>query len=169
MNLIMAVDNEWNIGKDDQLLTHISADLQRFKRLTEGQVVVMGRNTYESLPVKPLPDRMNIVITSKPETLPKEVIGYSSIKDFLEGVNDLLLQSFVVGWVPDIFVIGGGNLIEQLEGKCDKAFVTKIDHVFPEANKSMLDLDKSEKWKKVLEMPSLGENKFNFTYCLYVK
>jgi dihydrofolate reductase len=63
ISAIVAVDNNWGIGYNGNLLEHIPDDMKFFKKLTTGNVVIMGRKTWDSLPVKPLPDRLNLVIT----------------------------------------------------------------------------------------------------------
>ena len=65
ISAIVAVDENWGIGFNGQLLEHIPEDMKFFKKITTGNVVIMGRKTWESLPIKPLPDRLNLVVTSK--------------------------------------------------------------------------------------------------------
>jgi dihydrofolate reductase len=67
ISAIVAVDKNWGIGFNNDLLEHIPEDLKRFKELTTGNTVIMGRKTWDSLPKKPLPDRLNIIITSNPK------------------------------------------------------------------------------------------------------
>ena len=67
---IVAVDNDWGIGYNNQLLENIPEDLKRFKELTTGHTVVMGTNTWKSLPKKPLPNRRNIILSRKKEVYP---------------------------------------------------------------------------------------------------
>ncbi len=69
ISIIVAIAKNFAIGKDNKLLWHISADMKRFKRITEGHQVIMGKLTYESLPVRPLPNRKNIVISDNPAGL----------------------------------------------------------------------------------------------------
>jgi hypothetical protein len=80
MNLIVCFNQKNVIGAKNAIPWHLPSDLKRFKHLTQGHIVVMGRKTYESLPVKPLPNRINIVITSNPENFePKENIHFIHI------------------------------------------------------------------------------------------
>ena len=169
MNIIMAVDEQWNIGIDDKLLAYFPIDLQRFKNITEGQVIVMGRATFESLPVRPLPNRRNAVITSRPESLPSNVSAYTSIEDFLIDKREFLENNFITGYMPNIYLIGGGNLISQLLPYCNRAFITKIHHTFEEANKTMPNLDKDPEWKLILESAPIEEDGYTYSYCLYEK
>lgn len=167
MNIIMAVDKEWNIGIDDKLLTALPTDLKRFKNITQGQIIVMGRNTYDSLPTKPLPKRLNVVITTHPEDLPDEVFSYTTVESFLEDIDKFLLSNFVIGWMPQIYVIGGGSLIRQLLPHCKQAYITKIDYVFEEANRSMPNLDKLE-WFTTMKSDIFQENGYEYQYLLYI-
>jgi dihydrofolate reductase len=97
MKLIIACDPKGGIGFDGKLpWTNIQGDLPRFKNLTQGQVIIMGRNTWESLPKKPLPNRFNVVVTSKP-------IDNATI------INDISLQFY--SEYTNAWIIGGAKLI----------------------------------------------------------
>jgi len=84
ISIIVAVSEDWGIGKDNELLWHISEDLKRFKRLTSGNTVIMGKKTWESLPRRPLPGRKNIVLTDDPQDIIDGSITAYSIKDALD-------------------------------------------------------------------------------------
>ena len=79
ISIIVAVSEDWGIGKDNELLWHISEDLKRFKRLTFGNTVVMGKKTWESLPRRPLPGRKNIVLTDNPNEIIEDAVTAYSI------------------------------------------------------------------------------------------
>jgi dihydrofolate reductase len=113
MKLILACDPNGGIGYQNRLpWTNIRGDLPRFKRLTEGQLVVMGRNTWDSLPKKPLPNRINIVVTSRPFVQP----GVATI-------NQLLNYS------DSYWLIGGASLVEQSWPYINEIHLTKVyDH-----------------------------------------
>jgi dihydrofolate reductase len=83
ISIIVAVSEDWGIGKDNELLWHISEDLKRFKRLTTGNTVIMGKKTWVSLPRKPLPGRKNIVLTDDPKEIIAEAVTAYSIEDAL--------------------------------------------------------------------------------------
>lgn len=168
MDLIMAVDKEWNIGNDGKLLAHLPGDLQRFKNITSGHMVVMGRKTFESLPNGPLPNRFNVVITSHPEELPQGVFSYPSVEDFLEDLQQFFVNNFSVGWFPNVYVIGGGQLAEALLPYCNQAFITQIDHIF-EADTKMPNLDEDPNWTKILESETFEENGYSYKFLLYTK
>ena len=113
MKLIIACDPNGGIGYQNKLpWTNIQGDLPRFKRLTEGHPVVMGRNTWDSLPKKPLPNRVNIVVTSRP-----------FVEDGVASINRLLNY-------PDLYwLIGGAKLIEQAWPYINEIHLTKVyDH-----------------------------------------
>ena len=102
--ILVAISNEGVIGKDNAIPWHYSEDLKRFKRLTVGKTIIMGRKTWESLPIKPLPDRRNIVIT---RSLIEEVECFQSIDEALETCQG------------DVWFIGGAGIYEEAMQKAD--------------------------------------------------
>ena len=120
LEIIVAVDENYGIGKDNDLLARISPDLKRLRSFTIGNIIVMGSKTYTSFPRRPLPDRENLVITTKPENYP-EVKCFTSVEEFLEYAKTA---------EKPIFVLGGGTIYKQLLPYCTKAHVTKIMHSF---------------------------------------
>lgn len=168
MDIILAVDKNWGIGKDGQLLASIPEDLERFKRITKGHVVVMGRKTFDSLPVKPLPDRHNVVITSHGNDLPDGIFSYPSVEAFIGDLNQFILNNFTLGWFPNVYVIGGASIVEQLMPYCQSALITKIDEEF-EADTHILNLDESEEWVHSIVSGELHHEDLTFTYNLYKK
>ena len=123
ISAIVAVDKNWGIGYNGDLLEHIPEDLKYFKQLTFGNTIVMGRKTWDSLPKKPLPNRHNLVITKDPSIyeLINEVWFYT-----LHQIEVLMLKNKNVSY----FIIGGGQIYEKLLPICDRVYVTKIfkDH-----------------------------------------
>jgi dihydrofolate reductase len=122
MNLIVAMDQEGIIGDGKRMLWHIPDDLKRFKKLTLGHVVVMGRKTYESLPFKNgLPFRLNIVITNNPEK-------YQNIEDKLYFIKENELQNIIESKCRDkrIFIIGGGEIYRKLFHLCNTIYLTMV-------------------------------------------
>jgi dihydrofolate reductase len=111
--IIAALSRNRVIGKDGKLPWHISEDLKRFKRLTTGHTVLMGRKTFESLG-KPLPNRRNVVLTSR--TLP-EVETYPTLADALRALEN----------EEKVFVIGGGEVFAQLIDHADALYLTLVD------------------------------------------
>jgi dihydrofolate reductase len=111
--IIAAHDRKRGIGKDGKLPWHISEDLRRFKKLTMGHAVVMGRKTWQSLG-KPLTGRRNVVLSTGPLN---GVEVYRSIDDLLEALKD----------EERIFVIGGGEVYRQFLGRADELYLTIVD------------------------------------------
>ena len=117
ISAIVAVDNNWGIGFNGDLLEHIPEDLKYFKQLTSGHSIIMGRKTWDSLPTKPLPNRRNYIISSEqPRILDKNAIRFQ--------MDDAL--TFLDYTWEDVFVIGGGQIYEKLLPLCDRVYVTKI-------------------------------------------
>jgi len=162
MKAIVAVDLQWGIGKDNKLLFHIPADLKRFKAITDGNIVIMGRNTYESLPHKTgLSNRTNIVLSHRPIDSPTirscEFEGLAIEPDH---------------HTDNMFVIGGASIYELLLKYCDTAYVTKVFKNV-EHDKKMVNLDDHPDWRLISESGVLtdidknsGEEVF-FMYCIY--
>ena len=158
MEIIVAVDENYGIGKDGDLLAHLSPDLKRLKAMTVGNIIVMGSKTYMSFPKRPLPDRENLIITHHPE-------NYLGIKCFT-GVDEFLVYSKTAD--KPIFVLGGGSVYEQLLPYCEKAHITKILHSF-EADTFFPNLDNNPDWEKENEEDIVTGEKYPFRYVTYVR
>lgn len=124
INIIVAHDKNRCIGRDNQLLCHIPEDLKYFKQLTKGGTIIMGRKTYESLPIQPLPDRTNVVLTRNKDYKPDK--GVIVISD----ANCIMDDSIVYNTVGDIWVIGGGEIYKQFLPFASKLYITYIDYEF---------------------------------------
>lgn len=156
MQAIVAVSENWGIGKENQLLFRISADLRRFKELTAGHTVIMGRKTLQSLPgSKGLPHRRNIVLTGDPDFRAENV----------ETVNTLAGAIFAAG--ADAFVIGGATVYRQMLSLCDRVYVTRVFST-PEADAFFPDLDADPHWEIAAESEIMEENGLRFQYVDYV-
>lgn len=141
MKLIAAVDNKWGIGFNNQLLVNIPSDKRYFKQLTEHQVVIMGRKTYESLPGKrPLENRVNIILTKSADFSVKGFLVAHSLDELF-----VLLEDYRD---KEVFVIGGQSIYKQLYSYCDTAYITKIDYTY-HADRFCPNLDEEEGWKLV--------------------
>ena len=139
MNLIVAVDKNWAIGKDNKLLVSIPQDMKFFRETTMGKVVVMGRKTLESFPGgQPLKKRTNIVITRDKNYSVKDAIVVHSVEEALEELKNYNSE--------DIYVIGGDSIYRQMLPYCDVAHVTKINHAY-EADTFFPNLDEMEDWE----------------------
>ena len=139
ISAIVAVDNNWGIGFNGNLLEHIPEDLKYFKELTTDNWIVMGRKTWDSLPKKPLPNRSHLVITNNP----------MSYKDMDEVLFAKIGQAKLIMNTQkriDFFVIGGGQIYEKLLPICDRVYVTKIFKDHDQIDTYFPNLDKSEEW-----------------------
>ncbi|MBQ8931531.1 MAG: dihydrofolate reductase [Ruminiclostridium sp.] len=158
MEIIVAVDENFGIGKDNNLLARISPDLKRLRNFTVGNIIVMGSKTYMSFPKRPLPDRENLVITRSPENYP-DVKCFTSVEEFLEYSKTA---------DKPIFVLGGGQIYKQLLPYCDKAHITKILHSF-EADTFFPNLDEDEEWMIAEEGEIIETEQYPFKYVTYVR
>ena len=139
MNIIASADQNWAIGKDNQLLIRIPDDMKRFRQMTTGHVVVMGRKTLESFPNQaPLKDRVNIVMTTNPSYQPKGVVIVHSVEELKEELKKYNTQ--------DVYVIGGDSIYRQLLDLCDTAYITKIDYAYA-ADAYLPNLEEWDDWK----------------------
>ena len=161
MDLIVAVDEKWGIGKDGDLLQRISADMKYFRQKTTGNVLVMGRKTLESFPnKKPLPNRVNIVLTTNRNYEAEGVVlchGIDELPEVLKGYAD-----------KQIFVAGGGTIYEQLLPQCERAYVTKIYNTYP-ADTVFPDLDAHPDWELAKKGEVQEENGVRFSFDIYKK
>lgn len=137
ISAIVAVDNDWGIGFNGELLESIPNDLKRFKELTTGHVVVMGRKTWDSLPNRPLPNRNNFIISKeKPLILECKAIRFE-MEDAIK---------YIQSTKEDVFIIGGGSVYEQLLFLCDRVYVTKIFKSHKNVDTYFPNLDKMNNW-----------------------
>ena len=118
IHLIWAQDENGGIGKDGNLPWHISEDLKNFKRLTSGSTILMGRNTWESLPIRPLPERRNIVLSSK--EVPN-VECYMSVEECIETLDG--------DGTEKLFVIGGTTVYRNFIHRADELHITHVDEM----------------------------------------
>lgn len=151
ISIIVAIAENNAIGLENQLLWHIPEDLKRFKRLTTGHTIVMGKRTFESLPIRPLPNRRSIVITDVAgEQIPGCVMAYSI---------DEAIEKMEPG--QENFIIGGGSVYRQFLPLADKLYLTMVKKSF-HADTFFPEIDFSE-WKTIEKTDSQDDN-FNFTF-----
>ena len=152
MQAIVAVSQSWGIGKGGDLLFRLPSDLRRFKAMTTGHTVIMGRKTLDSLPGgKGLPHRRNLVLSRQSDFAPDRAEVIHSVEDILKTAED------------DAFVIGGQQVYEQLLPYCARVYVTKV-LAAPEADAFFPDLDKLPEWKVASTGEMRTENGLSFQY-----
>lgn len=157
ISIIVAVAEDWGIGKDNELLWHISEDLKRFKKLTFGNTVIMGKKTWESLPRRPLTGRKNIVLTDDPQELIEFSVTAYSIEDALSKCTK----------DEEIFIIGGGSIYRQFMPLADRLFITHVhkqapaDIFFPEIDLSIWEVVEKEEFR------ASENNSIPYTYTVY--
>jgi dihydrofolate reductase len=159
ISIIVAVSDDWGIGKGNELLWHISEDLRRFKRLTTGKTVIMGKKTWYSLPVRPLPGRTNVVLTD----IRNEIIDGS---ETVYSIEEALTKC---SHDEEAFVIGGGSIYTQFMTVADRLYITHVhmkapaDIYFPEIDMKI--------WKVIesMEFPGDGVEGIPYTYTIYEK
>lgn len=158
MNFIVAVTNDYAIGKDNNLLFHLPTDLKYFKQTTLNKVVVMGERTYHSLPKRPLPNRINIVLSDNPKFYDDNII-------IVNNVDKLFAE--VKKYNPDdVFVTGGASVYNLLMDYCSKAYITKIDKVVP-ADTYINNIEKMPNWKLVSKSEKYNENGLDFEFLIF--
>ncbi len=163
MNLIFAVDGNWRIGANGKMLVAIEEDLHRFRRITEGHIVIMGRKTVEALPEKkPLENRINIVVTRSTEFHKDGFIVLNSLEDLFP-----LLKEINPNKEKEVFVAGGGTIARQLLLFSNKAYITKVFMDFPQADTFIPNLDLDPDWKVVSESEVFEENRIYYRYVDY--
>jgi len=157
ISIIAAIAENNAIGKDNKLLWHLPDDLKRFKKLTVGHTVVMGRNTFLSLPAGALPGRTNIVISDIPNEQFPGCIMAGSVEDALSKCKDS----------DECFIIGGGMIYRQFLPYASRLYITRV-HARPEADTFFPGINYNE-WKEISreEYKASGSDEFDYTYEIY--
>ena len=158
MNAIVAVDNFWGIGKNNDLLFNIPTDMKFFRQKTLNKVVVMGKNTLLSFPEsKPLKNRTNIVLSA---TTPRrdDCIVVNSLNELKQKLTEYPSQ--------DVFVIGGAMVYETMLDYCDTIYVTKVD-ACGNAQVFFPNVDKMQNWSLVEKSQPILDGDKQITFCVY--
>ena len=158
MNAIVCVDYNWAIGRQNRLLYRLSADLKRFKELTAGGRLLMGRNTFDSLP-GPLPGRAHVVLSRDPEFAPPCARIVRSMEE----------AKVFIAHVPDIWLIGGAQMYEALLPLCNEVYVTKVASAAYGADAFFPNIDAMPEWKCVEEGEWMQQDLLRFRFCRYEK
>ena len=158
MELIVAVFDDWGIGKDGTQQVALTADRKFFRETTRGAMVIAGRRTIEDFPgQQPLPGRQNVVLSRNTQEIP----GFTVCKTLGEAAD--LADS-----AQRAFVIGGGSIYAQMLPLCQKAYVTKI-HLSPESDTYFPNLDADPDWQLDSVLQSGIEDGIAYEMCLYVR
>ncbi len=157
MNAIAAVSLDWGIGQGNGLLFHISEDMRRFRALTTGGTVLMGRRTLDSMPNgRPLPQRRNIVLTRQPDFHREGVEVVHSIEDALALAGE------------DAWVIGGGEIYAALLPYCRRCYITRV-YAQPACDTFFPDLDRLPQWRLFRSEPVCGGEEPAYQFVEYVQ
>jgi dihydrofolate reductase len=153
ISIIAAIGTNNEIGKGNELLCPLPADLKHFKEITTGHTVIMGRKTFDSLPNGPLPHRTNIVISRNPELKLKGAIVCSSLDIALWKVID----------EEEVFIIGGAQIYRQALPVADKLYLTEIHAAFPDADRFFPAVDCRE-WREVDRIPCPADENHPYSF-----
>lgn len=157
MNLIVVVDENWAIGKDGDQLCYISADLKRFRSLTTGHAVILGRKTLATFPGgRPLKNRRNLILSRNPDLKVEDGEVYPDLDSLLQNAPE------------DAFVIGGSSVYTALLDQCHTAYITKIHGSYP-ADCHFPNLDERSDWMVTEKSEVFEENGVVFHYETYLK
>ena len=169
LNIIVAIDEQNAIGKGGSLLCHLSADLKHFKALTTGHIVVMGSRTYLSLPRRPLPNRRNVVLTRQDAALFEGAEIVRSIEEIVAMNNQKMLDT-PIDTDNEIFIIGGGQVYEQMLPHADRLYVTRIHHTFSDADTFFPAIDMNI-WQLVSKETFSADdnNPYDFSFEEYLR
>jgi dihydrofolate reductase len=157
ISIIVAVSEDLGIGKNNDLLWHLPEDMKRFKRLTTGNTVIMGRKTWESLPKKPLSGRRNIVITDIPG---EKFEGAESAISIADAASKCKKED-------EAFIIGGGSIYRQFMPIADRLYITQVhkkapaDIFFPEIDPKTWSVVEKDEFKPV------DPEGIPYTYVIY--
>lgn len=158
MDLIVAVYDDWGIGRDGTQPIAVSADRKFFRETTKGAMVIVGRKTLADFPGgKPLPKRVNVVLTRSAMERDDVLVCHSPEEALA-----------LAKGAERAFVIGGGSVYRQMLPDCDRAYVTKV-HATPESDTFFPDLDASSDWTMAEILQSGEENGIAYEMCLYVR
>lgn len=159
MNLIVNADKNWGIGKNNSLLIRIPEDMKFFRKMTKGNVIVLGRRTLESFPGGVgLPERTNIVLSKKKDLKAQGAILLNDTESLFEKLTEYDDDK--------IFVVGGETVYKELLPYCKKAYVTRTDYEY-DADAHFPDLDSLSNWVKTEESEEQTYFDIVYTFDVY--
>ena len=158
ISIIVAIAENYAIGKKGDLLCHMPTDLKHFKDITSGKTVMMGERTFFSLPKRPLPNRRNIVLT---DVAGKTFEGAEAVYSIDEMVKCIQGEE-------EAFVLGGGMVYRQMMPLADKLYITHIHHSWEDADTFFPEIKESE-WKLLNAEHHFADEKnpYNYTFATY--
>jgi dihydrofolate reductase len=158
ITIIAAVAENNALGKDNQLLWHLPDDFKRFKNITSGHHIIMGRKTFESFP-KPLPNRTHVIISRQKNYSQLNCIVVTSLQEAIEACPKN----------EEVFIIGGGEIYNQSIAIADKLDITRVNHSF-EADTFFPEIDLT-KWKLIFKEfhPKDEKHKFDFSFETFIR
>ena len=158
MELIVAVYDDWGIGKDGTQPIALSVDRKFFREMTRGAMVIAGRRTIADFPgQKPLPGRVNVAVTRSNGDIPGFTVCHSPEE-----------AAKLAATAEKAMVIGGGSIYRQMLPYCDKAIITKV-HVTPESDTFFPNLDADPAWELSEILQSGEENGIAYEMCVYTR
>lgn len=159
ISIIAAVADNGAIGKNNDLIWRLPNDLKRFKQLTDGHTIVMGRRTFESLPKGALPNRKNVVMTSMPEAIGTSAFVCTSWEEML----DLTEKD------PEVFIIGGASVYRDALETANRMYLTRVHGEF-DADVFFPEIDYNE-WEEVFREDRKADEKhpYDYTFIDYIR
>ena len=158
MDLIVAVYDDWGIGRDGTQPIALSTDRKFFREQTRGAMVIVGRRTIADFPgQKPLPGRVNVALTRSDMEIPGFTVCHSPAE-----------AAELAKTAEKAMVIGGGSIYRQMLPYCDRAIITKV-HVTPESDTFFPNLDEHPEWELAEVVQSGVEEGIEYEMCIYVK
>ena len=160
ISIIVAIAEDGAIGANNDLLWRLPNDMKRFKTLTTGHTVIMGRKTFESLPKGALPNRTNVVITRNPESYFENCEIFKDLNSAIEHHKD----------EEEIFIIGGASIYKLAMPIADKLIITKVHHSFENADTFFPEIDIDE-WVMIENEVFAKDEKhlYPYTFETYIK
>ncbi|MDR1601765.1 MAG: dihydrofolate reductase [Tannerella sp.] len=156
VSIIAAVDEQYAIGKNQQLLCHLPNDMKHFKEITTEHTVIMGRKTFESLPGGALPNRRNLVISAGTGVRFENAVQYGSLQEALKACEN----------EDEVFIIGGGSIYRQALPLADKIYLTLIRHTFEGSDTFFLPID-TAKWIETTRRDFVKDEKHPYSYSFF--
>lgn len=156
ISVIVAVAEDGAIGRDNSLIWRLPNDLKYFKTLTLGHTIIMGSNTFRSLPSGALPGRENVVLSRSVTEIPGATV-YKSIEEAVDALKEQ----------DEVFVIGGAQIYKQVMPYADKLYVTEVAASFPDADVFFPKIDKTI-WQEVSRQDNSIDEKHKYAYSFVV-